>query len=65
MITLVIADGEMIHIMGQTYNEVVARRNGRYLFKWYLMLNKDVTHNCNVNLDHRDVCEPGGLAFEE
>ena len=65
MIAFVIADGEMVHVMGQTYNEVIARRDGRHLFERYLMLNKDVAQNRNVDFDNRDLCEPSGLAIEK
>ena len=63
MIALVIGDGQMIHIVRQTYDEVIACWDGRHFFEWYLMLNKDVANNSNVNFDRWDVSEPKGLAF--
>ena len=60
-----IGDGEMINIVGQTYNEVIARWDGRHFFERYLMLNKDVAKNSNVNFDRWDVRELKRLALRE
>jgi len=65
VIALVIGDGEMIHIVRQTYNEVIACWDGRHFFEWYLMLNKDVAKNSNVNFDGWEVRELKGLALRK